>query len=184
MTMADTIAVMNGGHIEQLGGPTVLYEAPTTTFVANFLGQSNLIRATVSGTDGDNLVLEMHGQKIGMPTSRRTSGSDDLLVGIRPEKIHLVREDESSPDAGRNVLPGGVVTDASFTGVSTQYLVRMPWDQELMVFAQNLGVGDVLTPGTRVDLRWDPAHTFALDGSGDANAGVQHDEGAEPVPVG
>ncbi len=184
MTMADTIAVMNGGHIEQLGGPTELYEAPNTTFVANFLGQSNLVHASVSGTDGDNLVLEVQGQKVAMPAARRTSGDDDLLIGVRPEKIQLVRPEDDASEAGRNVLPGGVVTDASFTGVSTQYLVRMPWGQELMVFAQNLGTLGVLPPGTIVDLHWDPAHTFALDGSGDVNAGAGIDDGADPVPVG
>jgi hypothetical protein len=42
----------------------------------------------------------------------------------------------------------------------------------------------VFAPGSRVDLRWDPAHTFALDGTGDVNAGVEFDEGAQPVPVG
>jgi spermidine/putrescine transport system ATP-binding protein len=67
MTMADTIAVMNAGRIEQLGTPADLYEAPETTFVANFLGQSNLVRARVSGTDGDDLVLDVHGQKLAMP---------------------------------------------------------------------------------------------------------------------
>jgi spermidine/putrescine transport system ATP-binding protein len=184
MTMADTIAVMNEGRVEQLGGPSDLYESPMTTFVANFLGQSNLLRAAVSGTDGDDLVLEVHGQKVAMPAARRASGQDDLLIGVRPEKIQLAQQGDSTDRLGSNVLPGGVVTDASFTGVSTQYLVRLPWNQELMVFAQNLGVGGVLRPGTTVDLHWDPAHTFALDGSLDANAGVQQDEGAAPVPVG
>jgi spermidine/putrescine transport system ATP-binding protein len=182
MTMADTIAVMNAGRIDQLGGPTVLYESPTTTFVANFLGQSNLVRASVTGRSGGDLTLDVHGQRLAMPVSRRTSGDDDLLIGIRPEKIHLV-EQGSAGGEGENVLPGAVVTDASFTGVSTQYMVRMPWGQELMVFVQNLGVGGVLPPGTAVDLRWDPAHTFALDGTADATAGVEH-EGAPPVPVG
>jgi spermidine/putrescine transport system ATP-binding protein len=184
MTMADTIAVMNNGHIEQLGGPAELYESPNTTFVANFLGQSNLIAATVSGTDGDDLVVEVQGQKIAMPSSRKPEGSSDLLVGVRPEKIQLVAHGEPTDSARRNVLPGGVVIDASFTGLSTQYLVRMPWDQELMVFAQNLGAGGIMPSGTQVDLHWDPAHTFALDGSLDARAGVQQDEGAAPVPVG
>jgi spermidine/putrescine transport system ATP-binding protein len=184
MTMADTIAVMNGGRIEQLGGPTELYEAPNTTFVANFLGQSNLVHASVSGTDGDNLVLEVQGQKLAMPAARRASGDDDLLIGVRPEKIQLVRPEDDAPESGRNVLPGGVVTDASFTGVSTQYLVRMPWGQELMVFAQNLGAGGVLAPGTKVDLHWDPEHTFALDGSGDVNAGAGVDDDADAIPVG
>jgi spermidine/putrescine transport system ATP-binding protein len=183
MTMADTIAVMNGGRIEQLGGPTELYEAPNTTFVANFLGQSNLVHASVSGTDGENLVLEVQGQKLAMPAGRRASGDDDLLIGVRPEKIQLVRPEDDASESGRNVLPAGVVTDASFTGVSTQYLVRMPWGQELMVFAQNLGAGGVLAPGTKVDLHWTPEHTFALDGSGDVNAGAGVDDDADSIPV-
>ena len=53
MTMADTIAVMNAGVIEQMGAPAELYDNPQTTFVANFLGQSNLIEGTVRGRDGD-----------------------------------------------------------------------------------------------------------------------------------
>jgi spermidine/putrescine transport system ATP-binding protein len=182
MTMADTIAVMNAGRVEQQGLPTELYESPRTTFVANFLGQSNLIRSGVTSEQGDTLVLDVEGRRLTMPAARRSSGDKDLLIGIRPEKIRLVPDGESAR-AGENVLPGGVVTDASFTGVSTQYLVRMPWGQELMVFAQNLGVGGVMAPGSRVDLHWDPAHTFALDGSGDVNAGIEHED-VEPVPVG
>jgi spermidine/putrescine transport system ATP-binding protein len=182
MTMADTIAVMDAGRIEQQGGPTELYESPTTTFVANFLGQSNLVRATVTGRQGDDLTLDVHGNRLAMPVSRRTSGDGDLLIGIRPEKIRLAEHGDGGA-AGDNALPGAVVTDASFTGVSTQYLVRTPWAQELMVFAQNVGMGGVLRPGTTVDLHWEPAHTFALDGSGDVTAGVEHDEGVRPVPV-
>jgi spermidine/putrescine transport system ATP-binding protein len=182
MTMADTIAVMNAGHIEQLGNPEHLYESPTTTFVANFLGQSNLIRASVTGTVGRDLLLDAHGARLAMPEARRGSGTDDLLIGIRPEKIHISAAGADRGEANR--LEGGVVTDASFTGVSTQYLVRMPWGQELMVFAQNVGIGGVLHRGTEVDLQWDPGHTFALDGSGDATAGAEVDDEAAPVAVG
>ena len=184
MTMADTIAVMNGGRVEQMGDPTELYESPTTTFVANFLGQSNLLHATVTGTSGDDLLLDVHGQRLAMPTSRRRSGDRDLLVGVRPEKVRLTPTDgRPAPGHGSNILPGGVVTDVSFAGVSTQYLVRMPWGQELVVFAQNVGGGPVVATGTSVDLAWDASHTFGLDGGSDVRAGVVHDEGVEPVPV-
>ena len=70
MTMADTIAVMNEGRIEQMGTPEDLYESPKTAFVANFLGQSNLIRGQIVGNDGDNNVVEVHGQKIALPKDR------------------------------------------------------------------------------------------------------------------
>jgi spermidine/putrescine transport system ATP-binding protein len=183
MTMADTIAVMNSGHIEQLGNPAELYESPNTAYVANFLGQSNLIRASVVGTSGTDLLLDAHGTRLAVPTARRATGDKELLIGVRPEKIRLGAPDEVHPD-NSNVLREGIVTDASFTGVSTQYLVRLPWDQELMVFVQNLGVGGVLSPGTKVSLAWDPAHTFALDGTEDVLAGVEHDEGVTPLPVG
>jgi spermidine/putrescine transport system ATP-binding protein len=174
---------MNGGRIEQLGGPGELYESPATTFVANFLGQSNLIRTAVTGAAGEDLLLDVHGNRLAMPASRRRSGETDLLIGIRPEKIHLAVSGAAPAGRETNVLPDGVVTDASFTGVSTQYLVRMPWGQELMVFAQNKGTG-VMAPGSTVDLQWDPAHTFGLDGSGDVHAGVEHDEDSDPIPVG
>jgi spermidine/putrescine transport system ATP-binding protein len=172
MTMADTIAVMNAGRVEQMGDPSSLYENPQTTFVANFLGQSNLIHAKVTGTSGDDLLLDVAGQRIAVPRSRTTAASTtDLLVGVRPEKIHIATEGEQAAE-GSNVLTGGIVTDASFTGVSTQYLVRMPWDQEVMVFAQNRGF-EVLRPGTKVVLSWEPPHTFGLDAAQDVHAGVE-----------
>ena len=61
MTMADTIAVMNAGVIEQMGAPAELYDNPQTTFVANFLGQSNLIEGTVRGREGDVVKVDMQG---------------------------------------------------------------------------------------------------------------------------
>jgi spermidine/putrescine transport system ATP-binding protein len=172
MTMADTVAVMNHGRIEQLGAPTDLYEAPRTTFVANFLGQSNLVTARrVEGGQGDIVVVDCYGQKVAIRGDRCMS-ADDVLMGIRPEKVHLLPASRP-PAPGDNVLTGGVVADASFTGVSTQYLVRLPWGQELTVFVQNLGVGERFAPGDQVQLAWDPAHTFGL--AGDAAAGVESD---------
>ena len=170
MTMADTIAVMNHGRIEQLGTPAELYESPDTTFVANFLGQSNLIAGTVTGRSGDDVLIEVAGRRIALAQRRNRATKDQLLIGVRPEKIALLALDQPMPE-NLNRLDGGVVTDASFTGVSTQYLVRMPWGQQLTVFSQNLGVGAVVTPGTPVTLAWEPAHTFALEG--DATAGSQ-----------
>ena len=67
----------------------------------------------------------------------------------------------------------GVVTDVSFVGVSTQYLVRTAWEQELVVFEQNLSVGDRVGNGDRVVVHWDPAHSFAIDGGEDLTAGIE-----------
>ena len=93
-----------------------------------------------------------------------------MWVGVRPEKVFLSHEGHDE-GVGANVLPGGTVTDVSFIGVSTQYLVRMPWDQELTVFEQNTGARDAFAVGDRVALHWSPGHTFLLDADQDAHAG-------------
>jgi spermidine/putrescine transport system ATP-binding protein len=187
MTMADTIAVMDAGGIDQLGAPAELYEWPATTFVANFLGQSNLLRTTVTGRTGEALQLEVQGNRLVVPKDRGRAGSApgsaDLLVGVRPEKIRLDAEDAPVPD-GANALRGGVVSDASFTGVSTQYLVRMPWGQELMVFAQNAGTAGLQPVGARVILSWEPSHSFGLPADQDAEAGVVREETTDVLAVG
>ena len=172
MTMADTIAVMNEGRIEQMGTPEDLYENPRTVFVANFLGQSNLIKGQIVGTDGDNNHIEVHGQKVTVAKNRSHSDGNSVLIGIRPEKIDIDYENEP---ADGNVLRGGKVVDVSFIGVSTQYQVEMPWGQELMVFEQNDGTTPMLEVGDMVRLQWMPKFTFALDGSEDVKAGSQVD---------
>ncbi|MGW1343884.1 ABC transporter ATP-binding protein [Kribbella sp. NPDC002412] len=172
MTMADTIAVMNGGLIEQLGTPTELYDLPATTFVANFLGQSNLIRAAIIGKSDQNLVLDVHGRKVTVPLPRCRVTEGEVWMGIRPEKVFLAPAGTEQSN-GVNQLRGGVVTDVSYVGVSTQYLTRLPWDQELTVFEQNTGAREALEVGDQVDLHWQPSHTFVLDARQDALAGVE-----------
>jgi len=174
MTMADTIAVMNGGVIEQLGSPHELYEHPRTTFVSNFLGRANLVAARVVERDGGSIVVDVHGARLRAPASRAPSDPQELWVGVRPEKVFLGAADAEPGSAGdaANVLPGGVITDVSFSGVSTQYLARMPWGQELTVFAQNTGARPSFQTGDRVVLRWGEDHTFLLDAAQDASAGA------------
>ena len=175
MTMADTIAVMNGGVIEQMGHPLDLYENPATTFVSNFLGQSNLVGGKVLERSQESVLIDVHGSKLVAPADRARSSEGDVWVGVRPEKVFLAAA-ESETDDGSNLLAGGVVTDVSYVGVSTQYLVRQTWGQELMVFEQNTGARDSFRAGDRVDLHWMPSHTFLLDASQDASAGVETEE--------
>ncbi len=171
MTMADTVAVMNGGVVEQMGAPSELYENPRSTFVANFLGQSNLIEGTVRRRDADLVTVDMHGVSVSVPARRVHTDGDRGWVGIRPEKV-LIGEVGAELDAPGHTVPGGVVTDVSFVGVSTQYLVRMPWGQELQVFAQNTGRQRMFAHGERVELSWRPEYAFLLDASQDAAAGA------------
>ncbi len=178
MTMADTIAVMNQGVIEQLGAPGDLYENPETTFVANFLGQSNLILSSVIDSNGDAVVASCHGQKVGVHAGRSHIRDGEGWLGVRPEKIFASPAgSEEHPDG--NVLTGGRISDVSFVGVSTQYLVAMPWGQELMIFEQNTGQRAPFKNGDEVDLVWSPGHAFLLDAQQDARAGVMLPEEEE-----
>jgi spermidine/putrescine transport system ATP-binding protein len=72
-------------------------------------------------------------------------------------------------------MSGAVIVDSSFIGVSTQYVVRMPWGQEMLAFEQNTGARGVLPPGTKVDVSWRPEFAFLLDASQDADAGREED---------
>ncbi|MEU3398486.1 spermidine/putrescine transport system ATP-binding protein [Streptomyces filamentosus] len=180
MTMADQVAVMNGGRVEQLGAPADLYENPRTTFVANFLGTSNLIEAEVVET-GSDVVVTAGGGKLKVPGDRCTDAvrqGGKLLVGVRPEKISLAHADDAGKIAdGRNRVTGRIV-DSSFIGVSTQYVVNSPAGAELQVYEQNIERDTRLVPGAEVVLHWNPAHTFGLDAAQDIDAGVETVEDA------
>lgn len=164
MTMADTIAVMNAGRIEQLGDPASIYELPRTVFVANFLGQSNLFAGTRVSTDADMIEVLANGIKFLVPTERNCAPGDEVIVGIRPEKMTVLDlPDREKIPNGNNTLEGTVV-DVSYAGVSTQYLITLPWGQNITVFEQNVIVGDRSSVGDRVFIHWSPEHAFGLAG--------------------
>ncbi|WP_338673238.1 ABC transporter ATP-binding protein [Streptomyces sp. SCSIO 30461] len=176
MTMADTVAVMNGGRVEQLGAPAELYENPQTTFVANFLGTSNLIEAEVAEISGGDILVSASDAKLRLPAARTATqprAGGKLLVGVRPEKISLVHADDMDgiPD-GRNRFTGKIA-DSSFIGVSTQFVIDSPVCPELEVYVQNVERDARLTPGAEVVLHWNPEHTFGLDAAQDIDAGVE-----------
>ncbi|MCS5722593.1 ABC transporter ATP-binding protein [Herbiconiux sp. CPCC 203407] len=162
MTMADTVAVMNKGRIEQMGAPEELYELPRTAFVANFLGQSNLFTGEVVAATADAITVDVGGVPVVVPRARSQRHSGEVAIGVRPEKVTLLTE-APLPQAGRNVFGPGRVTDVSFSGVSTQYLVEVPGAGELVVFAQNMVFGPVVQVGAEVWLSWNADHGFGLD---------------------
>ncbi len=164
MTMADTIAVMNAGRIEQLGDPASIYELPKTVFVANFLGQSNLFAGTRVASDPNMIEVMANGIKFLVPVQRNSATGDEIIVGIRPEKMTVLDlPDREKIPTGNNMLEGSVV-DVSYAGVSTQYLITLPWGQSITVFEQNVIVGDRSSVGDRVLVHWAPEHTFGLAG--------------------
>jgi spermidine/putrescine transport system ATP-binding protein len=150
MTMADSIAVMNAGQIEQLGSPDDLYERPVTPFVARFLGVSNLLDGRV---EGDGAVRLADGTLIRAPGAAGRSGP--VAIGIRPEKIRLGSGEENSL--------GGEVRERAYIGVSTQYIVQTAHGA-ITVYVQNTDPSaGAVQPGDQVTLSWSPEATFVVE---------------------
>jgi spermidine/putrescine transport system ATP-binding protein len=160
MTMADQIAVMNRGRIEQLGSPTELYEKPRTAFVARFLGASNLLPGTVAG--GGVIRLDGGGE-VQVPGSAMPGGTSRVAVGIRPEKLGFGARD------GANRLAGTVV-ESAYVGVATQYIVDTP-SGRLTVYVQNAEPGaSAVETGLPVELSFAPEAAFVVDYSQEDSA--------------
>jgi spermidine/putrescine transport system ATP-binding protein len=152
MTMADTIAVMSGGRIEQLGTPSELYERPRTAFVAGFLGVSNLLYGTVAGETSVRLDA---GGEVSVSREALAGRSGKVAVGVRPEKIRLGPADV-------NTFPGRV-SEVAYVGVSTQYIVETAGGA-LTVYVQNAEPGAAsIAPGGAVELSFKPDAAFVVD---------------------
>jgi putative spermidine/putrescine transport system ATP-binding protein len=137
LTMSDRLAVFNQGRIEQVGTPAEVYEHPATEFVAGFVGVSN--------------VVERDGRRF----------------TIRPEKIHLLAEDEPAPRG--DVVEPGQVREVVYAGMVTRYHVELDRGGELMVIRQNLETSSaeaLEARGRRVRLEWRPEHMFEIERGG------------------
>jgi len=143
LTMSDRIAVFNEGKIEQVGSPADVYERPASSFVAGFVGTSNLISGEVA---------------------KRITGSEQIF-SVRPEKIHLgaanghIENDMYSID--------GVIRDVVYLGLFTRYLVEIEGGNDLVVVEQNLKRTsmDVLSAkGQKVCLSWQKDHISRVGG--------------------
>jgi spermidine/putrescine transport system ATP-binding protein len=150
MTMADRIAIINDGRIEQLGAPAELYERPATSFVAGFVGISNLLNGIVEAPDAVRLDT---GALVRAQVDGRTGR---VAAGVRPEKISL------GPGSGENTLEGRVA-ETAYIGVATQVVVETQAGT-VHVFAQNIDSGGrIPPPGSNVTLSWTPESTFVVD---------------------
>ena len=187
MTMSDRIAVMRAGRIEQLGRPEELYERPATEFVAGFLGVSNLLDAEVAGQGNQFADLRLTDGTILRAPAAALNGATQVRLGVRPEKLRVLAIGDGADhtaDGDSNAIEG-TVSDASYVGVSTQYLVETADGHTLTVYAQNLetgGASEVLADGQRVRLTWRPQHTFVIpaaaptDSQTDVTPGGETDE--------
>lgn len=169
MTMSDRIAVMNYGRYEQLGDPESLYERPSTRFVAGFLGISNLLPGIVDGSDDGYAVIRLLDDTAVRAPRTAVDGAGRVSLGVRPEKIRLREPSEPAP-AGHNALDG-VVRDASYLGVSTQYQVEARGGARITVYEQNVERAtraELWSRGEEVRMTWSPDHSFVVRDDRDA----------------
>lgn len=161
MDMADTVAVMNLGRIEQMGAPETLYDRPKTVFVSKFLGQSNLLVGDVTSTSANSISIDVAGNKISVPKNRAEKHRGKIAIGFRPEKATFSSKKPTATSA-KNVIGPGEVLDIRFTGVSNQYLIEVPQLGNITVFAQNMTHFAPIEVGAKVWISWDVENSFGL----------------------
>jgi spermidine/putrescine transport system ATP-binding protein len=211
MSMADRLAVMNAGRVEDLGTPQRVYDRPATRFVAEFLGTCNVLPlVTDAGTarlpDGsavfvagsDAGVSDAGVPDLGGSGSERSSGAtapapaptgSGRNIGIRPEKLVLAPlgadAAAGAPTAANRTT--ATVTAISYLGVSTEAYLETPWGTRLQAYTQNTGGQDRFRPGDVVEVSWGADQCFYLPGdagdTGDAgDAGVAGAADAADAP--
>lgn len=133
LTMSDRIAVMSFGKVMQMGSPVEIYERPTSRFVADFIGETNILNGKVKTVQGDKAVVDIPawGEEIAGLATGPVSVGDEVAVSIRPEKIRLSNE----PGIKHNSLEGAVVT-STYIGSDTRVFLDVR-GQRLKVWEQN-----------------------------------------------
>ncbi len=145
LTMSDRLAVMSNGRVEQIGTPSEVYEEPTTVYVADFLGVSNLMDANASGADGDGAAKVRLGEFDLAAAQGDTDARGEVKVVIRPERVRL----EPAGTTGANRVPG-MIERVVYVGSIMQVLVHLAPGQTVQAWVQNQGEGLPYEQGTPV----------------------------------
>jgi len=179
LTMSDRIAVMNRGRVEQVGDPEDVYERPATTFVAGFIGVSNLMPAEVSGSGEVRLD---HGPALRVPTNGISPGEHCYAV-VRPEKLQVEALGEGGGGAAptSNGLPQveGVVESSIYLGTATQIAVDLGGDVRMTVLVPNADEAQrqrLPGGGARVALSWEPEHMHLVRESANRQRGESDEQ--------
>jgi spermidine/putrescine transport system ATP-binding protein len=135
LTMSDRIAVMNHGVIEQMGEPEEIYERPGTTFVAGFIGVSNLMPGEVVDTGTGTAELRLDAGVTVRTGAAGVSRGERAYAVVRPEKLQLQRANGAAPDGRASV--DGQVESSLYMGTATQVIVRLPDDTRMTVLVPN-----------------------------------------------
>ncbi|HEY9797458.1 MAG TPA: ABC transporter ATP-binding protein [Leptolyngbyaceae cyanobacterium] len=162
LSLSDRIAVMRAGKIEQIGTPTEIYERPRTTFVADFIGDTNLFKGRVETADSSSLqITTTTGLKIvvqSKSSKELTSHAKDLAVSVRPEKIRLSL---SPPDSTINCFEGRL-KHVMYLGTHVHYVVELLSGDRLTVRLPNV-TSKLPDPNTPVYARWAATDCLALE---------------------
>lgn len=160
LAMSDRIAVMNGGRVEQVGTPTEIYNQPTTRFVADFIGDTNIFRGERTTTSTVASALDVGKDLILALPPSGTQGTGILSVALRPEKISLSPRADGAGAAGASAH--GVVENTNFLGGAVLYRVTLDGGHRLLVQQPNAGTSRLFVPGNGVTLDWTPADLVVL----------------------
>lgn len=146
LSMSDRIAVMNDGVLEQVGTPDQIYEQPASTFVATFIGETNLFEGMVSQAAGDSITLTVETGSVAAHAHGYRKG-DMAAISVRPERMRLATE----PHPGFSLA--GVVRDQVYVGSAVKVIVELSNGQEVRI--ERLAGDEPVKPGL-VYLWWNP----------------------------
>ena len=167
MAMADRIAVMDAGHIDQLDAPWEIYDRPATPFVADFIGEMNHLEGTLE-RDGDQLVAVVGAARFGIGRVVRDAPvGERVVLGVRPEEVHANTRGEGVP---------AICQTAMVLGHHVQVVARLESGDEIVALQRRAGDErlEQLSAGDRVWLRWSPNAALLLGpAGGDADASLE-----------
>jgi spermidine/putrescine transport system ATP-binding protein len=156
LTMSDRIVVMNKGKIEQIGLPREIYENPETRFVADFIGQTNIIEGTVTGIHGDTATMEFADQNLEIPKTQDMALNEEVFISVRPEKMRAA----TVPFEGAINLKG-TFKEKIYVGSVTKIVVTMPNGKELTIHESHDNIEE-LTNTNDVYVSWNTKNTVVL----------------------
>jgi spermidine/putrescine ABC transporter ATP-binding subunit len=151
LTMSDRLAVMSNGRVEQIGTPSEVYEEPSTAYVADFLGVSNLMDADAEGTDGEARCRIQLGDFELAAARGDADARGDVKIVIRPERVRL----EEGGAKGENRIPG-MVERVVYVGSTMQVIVHLASGPTLQAWVQNQGDGVPYAQGHPVTVHLPP----------------------------
>ncbi len=159
LTMSDRVAVMNEGIVEQVADPEEVYERPATTFVAGFIGVSNLMPGTVSSANGELARVRLDSDVEVEAPRNGLRGGDRCHAVVRPEKLRIDRVEDGAGDGRPSVE--GTVESSLYLGSATQIVVRLAGDVPMTVLVPNADEAErqrLPGGGVPVRLSWAPEH--------------------------